>query len=325
MGRSLLCLAPMVNLTHPAFRELVAFLGGCDLYFTEMVNVRILKSFSLEKDPYLRPGFRDRPLWVQLVGRDPRDFRDVALKLKNLDYIEGLNLNLGCLKGSFQRFKWGAHLLKEPQLVSEILKALSYSEKPLSVKMRIPSPKIDPLLYGLFDVFEKNRISFVIIHARTPEDGFKRPARWSLLKDIAEFASFNIIANGDIFSPKDALTVLSFKGINRVMIGRAALIRPWIFRDIQSFIKTKIIPFPPELPKLVNLMAQFLKELLPKSWWCARFDAFLFWFFQNFDNALFYIKKAKKLRLFEDKVKFALEVVSKEKLRPYPIKPFLPF
>ncbi len=318
-----LALAPMVNLTHAAFRELVACFGGCDLFFTEMVNVRMLKATSPEKDPYLIPAKGDRPLIVQLVGRNPADFEYALEKLDKLDYISGYNLNLGCIKGRFQKYGWGASLLKEPSLVEEILAVLKASTRSLSVKMRIPHGCDEDRLFKFMDIFEKYKLDFVVVHARTPEDGFKRPARWQFLKKIKGNTTLNIWGNGDVFSPYDALKMVDETGVDGVVIGRAALIRPWIFRDTKTYVDEEKIPDNPDLVETIRLFSEYIKRYLPQKWWSKRFDSFLYWFLQNFDNALFYFKKIRGGDSVNEKVNKLISLLSCEKPRNYPIKPFL--
>ncbi|NPA15723.1 MAG: tRNA-dihydrouridine synthase family protein [Deferribacteres bacterium] len=322
-----LALAPMVNLTHAAFRELVAHFGGCRLFFTEMVNVRHLKSLPPSKDPYLFPAERDRPLVVQLVGREPSDFEFAVRRLEELGYTAGYNLNLGCTKGRFQRYGWGASLLEEPSLVDEILSAMSSStEREISVKMRVPKGFPRGTFPELVEVFERWRVSFLVVHARSPEDGFKRPARWQLLKRIKEQTSLEVWGNGDVFSPEDTLRMVEETGVDGVVIGRAALIRPWIFRDVEACLGGKNpLPFEEAAGEAVELFPQYLMRFLPERWWSKRLDAFLYWFLQNFSGALFYFRKLLKCGDFNSKVLQVKELVEKAKdVRSYPVAPFLP-
>ena len=320
-----LALAPMVDLTHPAFRQLVAEFGGCDLFFTEMVNVRVLKSIPPEKDPYLTPANSDRPLIVQLVGKEPEDFGKAVDKLEKLQWFSGYNLNFGCTKGKIQRYGWGASLLKEPYLIREIIRTVKAStSKPVSVKIRSPHGHDISKLMRLAEVFEEENVDFIVFHPRAPEDGFRRPARWEELSFLKRRVTLKVIGNGDVFSPQKAVEMVEKTGVDGVMIGRAALIRPWIFRDIKYHIKNGCIPPAPSLEEPVKKMGTFIQKFLPENWWIKRLDNFLYWYLQNTENALFYVKVIRKVFSFEEKLEKSIEFLSRETARNYPVTPFLP-
>ncbi len=312
-----LMLAPMVDLTHPAFRELVAYYGGCSLFFTEMVNVRYIAYNNPLKDPYLVPAKRDRPLVVQLVGREMEEFRIAISKLEGLDYISGYNLNLGCTKGKFQKFGWGASLLKEPDVVKEILKVMvEASSLPVSVKMRTPPEHdLDGLLLFL-RIFEECGVDFVVLHPRSPEDGFRRKARWEEIAFAVKRSSLKIVANGDVFSPEDVKGLMDM-GVHGVMVGRAALIRPWFFRNVCD------PDFEPPVHEPIELVSKYITKYLPKNWWEKRFLSFCYWYFQNFSEALYLLRRLNRAKGFNGKVEEALKVVEGLRPRKYPVYPFL--
>lgn len=316
----LLALAPMVDLTHAAFRELVASYGGCNLFFTEMVNVRYLKQTPPQRDPYLKCAISDRPLWVQLVGKEVEDFKIAVKKLNALEYIEGYNLNLGCVKGKIQRFGWGASLLQYPEQVKAIIGAIKeHTEKPVSVKMRIP--RGEELFFYLLEIFEEAEVAFIVIHPRTPDQGFTGKADWSWIKKAKAHCRLPIIGNGDLFSPQEADRRLKETGCDGLMFGRAALIRPWILRDTHRYLREGSMPPPPPPAQAVLKMAELIKIYLPQQWWEKRMDNFLRWFLQNFSVGLYIFKKIRKLS-FEEKVKQSVEEIKELPLRQYPVSPF---
>ncbi|WP_158508698.1 tRNA dihydrouridine synthase [Thermosulfidibacter takaii] len=311
----------MVDLTHAAFRELVAFYGSCDLFITEMVNVRYLKSIPPEKDPYLLIGEKDKPLWIQLVGKDLEDFREAIKKLNSLARFEGYNINFGCVKGKIQRFGWGARLLSDMSQIEKILDAVcETSKKPVSVKIRVPEKKAD--FHKILELLNSYPLAFVAIHARTPFDGFVKRAKWEWIKKAVELSKAPVIGNGDIFSPEDAAKRAESTGCKGVMIGRAALIRPWIFRDVKSYVTAKTLTTPPSPEEPIELMGQFIKKYLPHNWWEKRLNGFLKWYLQNFTYGAFLLKKSLKLP-YEEKIKFLVNEVRELPLRKYPLTPYL--
>ena len=315
----------MVDITHPAFRELVARLEGCNLFFTEMISTKALKSIPPERDPYLVPGESDRPLIAQLAGSSPQEFEMAVGRIEKLPWISGYNINLGCSKGHIVKYGWVSALVDQPSAVREIIKAVKgVTKKSISIKLRSPSGHNMKRLMELFEVFEDEAVDFVIFHPRSPEDGFKRPARWGELKEIKKRFSVKVLGSGDVFSPQDALRMLEETGVDGVVFARGAAIRPWIIRDTKEFLEKGVIPEPPSLAELVFQFSEFLKRFLPEKWWERRFDTFLRWFLQNFNHALYFIKEVKKAKGFEEKVEKAAELVEREPPRSYPVVPFLP-
>ncbi len=317
-----LYLAPMADLTHAPFRELVRRYCPETICMTEMINIRYIKSTNPEDDPYLTPYNGEDSLIAQVIGKEEEDFRTVIPKIEKLSHISGINLNLGCTKGRFQKYGWGAALLTYPEKIENILKVIKGSTKlPVSVKMRVPQ-NTDNFI-RLLNIFDSLSINFVAVHPRHPEDGFRKKARWELIGLAVRESSIPIVGNGDIFSPEDAERMIESTGASGVMVGRAALIRPWIFRDIKDHIDGRHIQDPPEPTEPVILMAEGIKRYLPENWWSKRMDSFLYWYLQNFSHALFYLRKTRKAKDIDHKTEIACKLIEKEHFRSYPVSPFL--
>ncbi len=322
--KPLLSLAPMAGLTHAAFRELVALYGGCNLYFTEMLNVRAVVFQNPRKDPYLICGERDHPLFAQLVGRDPELFARAVNRLEGLFSFEGYDLNFGCARGAIQRYGWGAALLGEPELCVEIVLAVKENtSRPVSVKLRSPDHHRENLL-SLTEKLLQAGVSFVTLHPRAPKDGFKRPARWEEIRWLKEaFPELPVIGNGDVFSPQEARKLLSECGCEGVMIGRAALLRPWIFRDTARFLDEGVIPVAPPPVEAPERLARLIEKYLPEELREKRFELWLFWYLQNFRYGVHYFGLIKKEKGLAAKLALLKKLLKEERLDPYPARPYL--
>jgi len=323
-NKPFLALAPMAALTHAPFRELVASYTGCDLFFTEMLNVRALVFQNPEKDPYLRQAQRDRPLVAQLVGRDPELFAQAVRRLEERFDFAGYDLNFGCARGVIQRYGWGVSLMKEPELACEIVRAVCAStKKPVSAKIRSGWKHDREALLGFARALTESGLSLLTIHPRTAQEGFKRPARWEEIRWLAEELPIPVVGNGDVFGPEEARRMHEETGCAGIMIGRAALLRPWIFRDVRSYLTGGEIPPPPPPIEAPEELARLIRELLPEEIQEKRFSLWLFWYLQNFSFGVHYFREIQKIPGLEGKLARLRELLAKESFRPYPARPYL--
>ena len=321
--KPLLALAPMAGLTHAAFRDTVASYGGCALYFTEMLNVRALVFQNLEKDPYLILGRDDRPLFAQLVGRDPELFARAVRRLEERFPFDGYDLNFGCSRGAIQRYGWGVALMAEPSLAAEIVAAVrENTKKPVSAKIR-SGLKHDPeKLLSFVEALVGEGLEFLTLHPRAANEGFKRKPRWEEIRLVKEAFPIPVLGNGDVFGPEEAQGLLRLTGCDGVMIGRAALLRPWIFRDVRSFLENGLIPPQPPATEAPEKLCSSL-GVLPPELREKRFELWLFWYLQNFPFGLHYFGKIKKKKGLARKLALLKELLSREEIRPYPARPYL--
>jgi len=325
LEKNFLALAPMAGLTHAALRELVASFGGCDLFFTEMLNVRAIVHQNPENDPYLICGKNDRPLVAQLVGREPELFARAVARLEKGFSFYGYDINFGCSRGAIQRYGWGVSLMKEPALCAEIVAAVrSATQKPVSAKIRSGFEHNREKLISFVETLIQAGVQLVTLHPRTAEEGFRRPARWEEISWLKEnFPSLKILGNGDVFGPQDAQKMLAQTRCHGVMIGRAALLRPWIFRDTKSYLAKGGIPPGPSPQEIPTKMWELISQYLPEELREKRFELWLFWFLQNFPFGLHYFGEVKKEKNLAAKLEKLRQFLSRERLRPYPARPYL--
>lgn len=313
----------MAEYSHAPFRSLVASFGGCGWFFSEMLNSRIVATQPLDRDPYLIPGKGDRPLSAQIGGREPEK---IALAIRRIeDRFDAFDINMGCTRGQIQRYRWGIWLMKDPPLAQLIIKeARGATSKPLTIKIRSGFDGHD--LRALIDfcwMAEAEGVDAVILHPRSGKDGFKRPPRHEELALVRDALRIPLIGNGDIGSPEEASRILAM-GCDGVMIGRAALIRPWIFRDTAHLLSGNPIPPPPDPLEVLERYYEFLLELSPEDLRKERFLGFCYWFFQNWDFALYLWKKMPKKAGLRETFEEACRLVTEAgPMRPYPVRPFL--
>ncbi len=316
-------LAPMADLTHAPFRDLVAEWGGCGLYYTEMLNARIVASSDPARDSYCAVGTKDTPRAAQVVGDDPAVVAKAFEKLQGLGRFDLFDFNLGCSRGGPARYGWGAALLNWPDRVREILRqARSVLRAPLVVKMRIPEGEGNGLELWAERLAQWG-VDAVVLHARSRRDLFKRPARWEAIKRFKSVFSKPVVGNGDVFSPEDALNMMDGTGCDAVMIGRAALMRPWIFADLSHYAQGGGVPEPPDAGAVVARYAELVATRFDEHEAVRRLRLFAFWICQNFSYGAHYFHTACRAPDLWAMVETLRGFLSRERVPDYPVRPFL--
>lgn len=231
-----LMVAPMVGLTHVAFRRLLRLYtpeGLEPLLFTEMLSTRRLPSESLAKVDELRVSSGESHFVPQLLGNEEPY---IAASIKKLLPLEpwGFDINMGCPAKQTLRHNWGVRLLGDVDYAARIVEMTKrHSPLPVSVKMRCGQDKADPdFLERFTSRLESAGADWLTVHARTQAQKHKGDADWGLIGDLAPKLKIPLVVNGDIQTADDVLHIFSNYPIDGVMIGRAATARPWIIWQV---------------------------------------------------------------------------------------------
>jgi tRNA-dihydrouridine synthase B len=224
-------LAPMAGISDLPYRT-IARRFGCPLAFTEMINARALALRNTKTVKLLESSLIDAPLGVQLLGREPRDFLEALDVLSDYSYSV-LDLNAACPVRKVVRKGEGATLLREPDRLFRIIKALvDYSPVPVTVKIRSGwdhrSVNAIEIAKGIADA----GACAICVHGRTRSQGYTGRADIEIVQQVKAAVPIPVIASGDILSAMKAVDVLSKTGCDGVMIARGGLGNPWIFRDL---------------------------------------------------------------------------------------------
>ncbi|MDH5257766.1 MAG: tRNA-dihydrouridine synthase [Gammaproteobacteria bacterium] len=235
-------LAPMEGVVDSYLRDILTNIGGYDLCVTEFVRVvdqllpsKVFKRFcpELENESKTAAG---TPVIVQLLGSDPEAMAANAVRAMELG-APGIDLNFGCPAKCVNKRNGGSYLLQEPQRLFNIISAVRTSVEdsiPVSAKIRLGFENTD-LALDIARAVEDAGASYVTVHARTKADGYKAPARWEWLAKVNDVLSIPMIANGDINSVDDYRRCVEISGCENIMIGRGAVARPDLARQIRNF------------------------------------------------------------------------------------------
>lgn len=233
-------LAPMEGVVDPYMRDLLTRLGGFDGCVTEFLRVTrgaVPRRNILRVCPELNNGGKTAngtPVTVQLLGGDAEAMALNAAAIADMG-APGIDLNFGCPSKKVNSKDGGAILLKEPARIHEIVAAVRRAVRatiPVSAKVRLGYADTE-LALDIAMAVEDAGADFITVHARTRDDGYRAPARWEWLSRVNEALSIPVIANGDIRSVEDYWRCREISGCDDVMIGRAAVSRPDLARQIR--------------------------------------------------------------------------------------------
>lgn len=231
--KSNLVFAPIAGFSEVGFRHLCAQYGS-GLTFTELVSAKGLVYGNKGTQELLATTDVEKPCAVQLFGSDP-EFMYKAAKDERLAKFDIIDVNMGCpVKKVFNNGD-GSALMKNPDLVCEIVEAVKQGAKrPVTVKMRAGIEIGKPLAVECALSAQKGGADAVSVHGRYREQYYSGACDYSVIKAVKDALHIPVIANGDIVDAKSLENAKNLTGADGFMIGRGALGRPWIFAELQG-------------------------------------------------------------------------------------------
>jgi tRNA-dihydrouridine synthase B len=227
-----LLLAPMAGLTHSALRRIIISFGGVGLLSTEMLSAKRLPTENPRISPYLIRTDRESPLSYQLLTSTDKEIGR-AIDALHAFKADAVDLNMGCPARAVGKFGAGGMLMERPDEARRIVsEARKRTALPLSAKIRLGSDADSGKLKTFCSMLEGEGVDMLTVHARFKHEPFARNPRWAYIAEIKERIKIPVIANGGIFSIEDAERCLRVSGADGLMLGRGAVIRPWLFAEI---------------------------------------------------------------------------------------------
>ncbi|MBU4479975.1 tRNA-dihydrouridine synthase [Patescibacteria group bacterium] len=237
--KPIMVVAPMLDVTDTAFRQIIAKYGKPDVFWTEFVSVDGLCSEEgrekLKKN-LLQFDESERPIVAQIFGSKPENFEKSAKIIAELGF-DGIDINMGCPQKNILKQGAGSDLIKTPKLAKEIIQATKRGagNLPVSVKTRIGYNKNEVETWISAILEEKPAV--LTIHGRTKKEMSKVPAHWDVIKRAVEIrdkmkSNTLIIGNGDVQNLESAEQKVRETGVDGVMIGRGIFGNPWLFAGL---------------------------------------------------------------------------------------------
>jgi len=255
-----LIVAPMAGVTDRPFRMLCKSMGA-GMAVSEMVSSNSLLYGSEKTKRRANHEGEVDPISVQIVGADPKMLARAAQY--NVD--EGaqiIDINMGCPAKKICNVMAGSALLQNEALVAQILEAVVGAVSvPVTLKIRTGWDKQNRNAIRIAQIAEASGIQALAIHGRTRACAYTGDAEYDTIAAVKASVNIPIIANGDITTPEKARYVLQQTGADAVMIGRAAQGRPWLFREIEHFLKTGTHLPAPQVDEVLRVLLKHVHEL----------------------------------------------------------------
>ena len=246
-----LYLAPMAGITDTTFRQLCKGYGA-DVMVSEFVSAEGIFRRNARTMEYLDFEESERPLGVQLFGGDPDHLAEAAQMVLDWKRPDFLDINFGCPVNKVVSKNGGSSILRDCPLLARIASAIvkAVAPFPVTAKIRIGWSAETINATTTARILEDCGIRAIAVHGRTKEQGYGGEADWGVIAQVAETVRVPVIGNGDLATARDVELRRRTTKIAGVMIGRAAMQHPWVFREIRHYLATGEHLPPPALEEI---------------------------------------------------------------------------
>jgi tRNA-dihydrouridine synthase B len=253
-----LALAPMAEVTDTYYRSLIKELGGVGLVVSEFISAEGLTRKNDRSHQMLAFAENERPVAIQIYGGDPERMDDAAA-IVEAEGVDIVDVNMGCPVRKIVNSGAGSALLKDFDKAARVVEKIKAAVKiPVTVKVRKgwESDDVIPLLKR----FEDIGVAAIAVHGRTRSEAYTGASDWNYIAQVKASLNIPVWGNGDVKTAPDAIRMFEQTGVDGVMIGRAALHNPFIFRDIHAYVHGEQ-QIENEVDRRIDAMQRYLSKI----------------------------------------------------------------
>lgn len=300
---SKLYLAPMAGVTDLAFRQICRELGA-GMSCTELVSAKALCYQDKKSRGLLKLAPNEKPAAAQIFGSDIPCMAEAAVIAAEVSGADIIDINMGCPVGKVVANGDGSALMKDPEKAARLAEAVvKASPVPVTVKMRRGWDKGSINAVELAKMLEQVGVAAVAVHGRTRAQMYAGAADWVTIRQVKQAVKIPVMANGDIFAPRDAVKILQFTGADLAMIGRGAFGNPWLFRQALAALEGREIPpLPPLADRCDTAVRQIRWAAEDKGEHIAILEARkqYAWYLKGVPHANYYKEQIVRMNTLED-------------------------
>jgi tRNA-dihydrouridine synthase B len=273
-----LALAPMAEVTDTYYRSLIKELGGAGLVVSEFISAEGLTRDNARTKQMLAFDERERPVAIQIYGGDPDRMDDAAAIVEDVG-VDIVDINMGCPVRKIVNSGAGSALLKDFDRAARVVEKIRNRVKiPVTVKVRKGWESDDVL--PLLQRFEEIGVAAIAIHGRTRNEAYTGASDWGYIAEVKSRLRIPVWGNGDVKVAGDAIRMFETTAVDGVMIGRAALHNPFIFRDIHAHVTGTAVTN--EVDRRIDAMQRYLSKIdgapQPDKWKLHKARTVIGWF-----------------------------------------------
>ena len=319
---SRLVLAPMAGVTDLGFRTICRELGA-GYTVTEMVSAKALCYQDKKSIPLLKLGENEHPAAAQIFGSDPVCMEEAAAIAGEVSGAEVIDINMGCAVPKVANSGDGSGLMRTPELAVKVAEAVirGAGGKPVTVKFRLGWDKGSINCVEFAKAMEEAGVAAVAVHGRTKTQMYSGTANWDYIRAVKEAVSIPVMANGDVFEPRDAVRILNYTGADMAMIGRGCFGNPWLFQRAKAALAgEEIPPLPPLAQRCDTAVRQFELSAAQKGEHIACLEArkHYAWYLKGVPHAGYYKEQISHVSTLEDIYRVTAGI--KRDLRDEPVR-----